>query len=144
MSSPHASTSDRLRTWWRERSTPISAAAATMNPSISRSWCTPADCTKTRWPNSIFITPSARGERTALWLQQNRTEPGSVGMPRPLSAILKCADHREQPPRGGVIGLDPAFEPVGQDPRAFVVDAAPAHVDGLDPVGGHRLDRIEV
>ena len=66
MSSPQLSMSSKLRTRWREMSMPISAATATMKPSTPNSLKTPADWTKTCLPCSVFMIPSAIGERTAL------------------------------------------------------------------------------
>ena len=45
---------------------------------------------------------------------------------------MQRADQGEQPPRRLEIEPDPAFQPRGQQLRALVVQAAPAHVDRLD------------
>ena len=49
-----------------------------------------------------------------------------------VTADMQDADQGEQPTRGVEVDLDLAREPLAQQLGAFVVQAAPAHVDGLD------------
>src|SRR6516162_5330847 len=61
-----------------------------------------------------------------------------------LSFPVQHADQREQPPGGFEIYPYLAFQPLLQGARAFIVNAAPAHVDGLDLVGSRGADRLIV
>src|SRR6056297_4097109 len=82
------------------------------------------------------------GERTALWSQQNSTEEGSLPLKSPPE--MQHADEGEEPPRGVVIDLHLAREPLLDHPRALVVDATAGHVDRLDLGRRHGLDRVEI
>src|SRR5215831_9850520 len=53
---------------------------------------------------------------------------------------IKREDQGEKPPGGVEIGLDLAFEAFAQKLRAFVVHAAPSHVDGFDALGYSLAD----
>src|SRR3546814_18722894 len=55
----------------------------------------------------------------------------------PYTSLVRA---REQPARGDEVDLDLAAEAFLQQLGAFVVQAAPAHVDGLDARRTRRLD----
>jgi hypothetical protein len=94
----------------------------------------PADCRKTRVPKRDFDKPSAIGERTALWSQQNSTDPGRFGAN--ASALeVENADQREKAARGQIIYLNFAFKPLLQHPRTFIVNTSAAHIDRFDLAG---------
>src|SRR4029077_15686885 len=57
---------------------------------------------------------------------------------------MQDADQREQAPRSVAVELDLAGEGLAQEIGAFVVQAAPAHVDGLDLRGRGGLDGMVV
>src|SRR5665213_119484 len=61
-----------------------------------------------------------------------------------LALPVQHADQREQPARGFEIDPHLAFQPLLQRARALVVDAAAAHVDGLDLVRRRGPDRLVV
>src|SRR5687768_11914219 len=112
-----------------DMSMPISSMTARTKPSISLAR-TPTESTKIRLPCRYFRSPSAIGERIELCVQQNSTLPG--WLPMPASRLhVQGTDQREQPPRRPEIHLDLAGQPVPQDLGPFVVQAAPAHVDGF-------------
>jgi hypothetical protein len=45
---------------------------------------------------------------------------------------MQYADQSEEPPRGLEVDIDLAFQPLDQQFRALIVNAAPGHVDGFD------------
>src|SRR5438874_6087456 len=69
-------------------------------------------------------------------------------LPQRTSCVLPLpvqdADQREQPPGSFEIDSYLALQPLLQRARAFVVDAAAAHVDRLDLVGRGGADRLVV
>ena len=81
----------------------------------------------------------AAGEQHRLWART------ALGLLPPRSALpVQHADQREQPARGVEIDRHLVLEPLHQDVRAVVVDAAPAHVDRLDLVGRRGADGLIV
>src|SRR6185503_18021363 len=89
---------------------------------------------------------AAIGERTALRLQAKRTAPGRSASPpgKASSLPVERADEREQASRCGDVDQDLALEPLHEETAAFVMQAAPSHVDGLDARGRRGLDRLVV
>src|SRR4029450_5936807 len=86
---------------------------------------------------------AAIGERTALRLQAKRTAPGRSAAPANGSALpMQRAEQREQAACGRKVDGDLALEPLHQELAAFVVNAAPPHVDRFDLRGRLRLDRL--
>src|ERR1051325_4862439 len=90
---------------------------------------------------------AAMGLRTALSVQANRTAPGSsspLGPRKALALQMQDADQGEQPARGVGIDLDLSLQPLPEQRGAFVVYAAPAHVQGLDLLRRRLADGLEV
>src|SRR6056297_693611 len=90
------------------------------------------------------MMPSAMGERTALWSQQKSTDWGSSCTIPASAPEMQNADQGEKAPRGVIVDAGLALKPFLKDARAFVVDAPPGHVDGVDLAGRHVLDSIEI
>ena len=61
-----------------------------------------------------------------------------------LPLPVQDADQREQPARGFEIDPHLALQALLQRARAFVMDAAAAHVDGLDLVRRRGADRLVI
>ena len=55
---------------------------------------------------------------------------------------MEGADQGEEAPRGVEVGPGLALEARLEDRRTFVVEGAPAHVEGLDPLRGRVADRL--
>src|SRR6056297_4353166 len=83
------------------------------------------------------------GDRVALWSQQNSTEDGKSAATW-SAAEMQHANQGEKAPRGVCIDLGLAFEALLQNPRPFVVNAPPGHIDRLDLRRRQRLDRVEI
>src|SRR5215217_152201 len=128
------------------RSPPSSSmtAAAKGSTSVSPgSRLRPTLSTKTDRPCASFISASAIGERTLLKLQANNTAPGSAST-RASAPPVQGADEGEQPTRGVQVGLHLAVQSRLKQRRAFVVQAAPAHIEGLDLPGRRVADGLVV
>src|SRR4029078_11893608 len=128
-----------------DRSMPISSMTATAKGSVSPAR-TPADSTYMRLPAWWRGWAAAIGERTALRRQAKRTAPGRSACPtgKASSLPVERADEREQASRRGDVDEDLALEPLHEEAAAFVMQAAPSHVDGLDARGRRGLDRLVV
>src|SRR6478752_10702381 len=61
-----------------------------------------------------------------------------------LTLPVQDGDEREQPARGLEVDPHLALQPLLQRARALVMDAAAAHIDGLDLVRRRRADRLVV
>src|SRR5271168_1248419 len=86
---------------------------------------------------------AAIGDRTELRPQANSTASGRVadGGIEPSALPVQDRDQGEQPARGLEIEIDLSLEPFHHDARAFVVQAAPAHIERLDAVRCRGADR---
>src|SRR5688572_27011630 len=94
--------------------------------------------------SSSFAIPflwRACGRSSGRHVHENRAEdalgPSKIKSPnieQPVGRALKRqrADQREQPARGQEIDCDLALKAFAQQGRAVVMQAAPAHVDGLE------------
>src|ERR1700688_3138922 len=161
-----SSSSSKVIGWWPEISWPSSAIAATANGSSSP-LRTPADFTYSAFGNMCCSRLSDIGERTLFRPHANSTACGARGregastwlnffrlghdlFEQPLHTFsghalpfpVQHADQREQPAGGFEIDPHLALQALLQRARAFVVDAAAAHVDGLDLVRGRSADRL--
>src|SRR5260370_20670540 len=74
-----------------------------------------------------------------LWLQANSTLPGRRMLVSP--SYVQHAQQGEQPARGVEVDINLARELLSQQLRAFIVQAAPSHVDRFDPRRTGRADR---
>src|SRR3546814_18276893 len=93
--------------------------------------------TDTLFPYTTLFRSSATARNSAC----RRTAPLRGDRPW-LTADVENADQREQPARGSEVDLDLAVEALAQQLGAFVVQAAPAHIDGLEDrksVGRERV-----
>ena len=79
-----------------------------------------------------FISASAIGERTAFSVQAEQDAAREARATLAHAPDVQDADQREQAPRGVEVELDLAGQALAQQLGAFVVQAAAAHVDGLD------------
>src|SRR5471032_629215 len=140
--------SSKAFAWCPAMSSPISAIAATAKPSTS--WArTPTESTKSRAPWSRRRIAAAIGERIAFQLQQNSTLDGgraglSLGRVTGLNSNMQDAQQCEE--TAGRVGVEQDLfgEPLAQQLRALVVQAAPPHVDRLDLRRAGALDRVVV
>ena len=57
---------------------------------------------------------------------------------------MQDADQRKEAPGGIVIDIGLALQAVLQDPSAFIMDAAPRHIDGFDLTWRQFLDGLVV
>jgi hypothetical protein len=90
---------------------------------------------------------AAIGLRTALSVQANRAGPAAPRHWAPASRQpFRCSTQmqREQPPRRIEIDIDLALEAFAQQRRAFVVQAAAAHVERFDLRRRRIADRLEI
>src|SRR5215469_4647607 len=90
---------------------------------------------------------AAIGLRTEFSVQAKSTAPGSSSPlgPRNGSALqMQHAKEREEPASGIEIDVDLALEALFQKRRAFVVQAAPPHVERFDLMRGRIADRLEI
>ena len=85
------------------------------------------------------MMPSAIGERTELWsaTEQNRVRKRLHA----LASEMQHADQREKAAGGVGVDIGLSLKPLLQDAAAFVVNAAPGHVDGFDLAGRQRFSR---
>ena len=111
----------------------IEVALAARRPSRQRRSC-PIRCLNRARRHRRAHRIQSAGEQHEL----RPASPAIALQPFPM----QHADQREQPPRGVEIDLHLVLEPVHQDAGAFVVQAAPAHVDRFDPVRRRGADRL--
>src|SRR3981189_2216923 len=133
LSPSQSSSSSNVVGLWPEMSWPSSAITATANGSSS-AFLTPADFTYSARGNICCSRLSAIGERTLLKPHANSTACGVRAAIRALALRVQNGDQREQPAGGFEIAPPLAVQPFHQGARALVVNAAAAHVDGLDLV----------
>src|SRR5271154_6631026 len=110
-------------------SIPISSMTAMAKGSTGCA-CTPTESTKTRRACRRRSIAAAIGERIELKLQAKSTLPGSRAIHS--ASDVQHADEGEEPARGVEVDLDLVRQPLPQQLRALVVQAAPAHVESLD------------
>src|ERR1700720_3022623 len=122
-------------------SRPISAITAAAKGSSSP-LRTPAEPTYTPRPKICPNKAAAIGERTELSPQANSTASGGRDCGGIASSALPVQDRdqSEKAARGAEIDVDLALEPLHHQVRAFVVQTAPRHIEGLDAVGRRRAD----
>src|SRR5262249_50001292 len=89
---------------------------------------------------SSWPPPSASAARFAY----SRRGRFPEAHPRGLSPDMQNADQGEETARRGAVELDLSGKPLAQQVGALVVQAAPAHVDGLDLRGRSGPDGLIV
>src|SRR5689334_15490296 len=134
---------DRAHPSWRPRTShkvpAETSASAGFRPSANarrsgrRQTARPVDCALGAPPPPLRIFRLAHG----LIGKPLHTFPGHA-----LSLPVQYADQREEPARGFEIDPHLALQPFLQRARTFVMDAATAHVDGLDLVRRSCPDRL--
>jgi hypothetical protein len=88
---------------------------------------------------------AAMGERTAFMVQTNSTDAiPAMGSAHAQPSQMQHAEQREQAPRGIEIDVDLALQARLQQRRAFVVQAAAAHVERFDLRRRRGADRLEI
>ena len=66
-----------------------------------------------------------------LWSQQNRTEPG-ISAHTGLCPEVENANQCEEASCGVGVNIGFTFLTLLQDPRPFIVNTTPCHIDGLN------------
>src|SRR6185312_11884555 len=94
-------------------------------------------------PCRCFSSASAIGERIELKVQARSTLEGSRAIAR-SGPDMQDAEQREEPARRAEVDHHALGQALAQYLRAFVVQAAPSHVDRLDARRARRADRLEI
>src|SRR6185312_5080012 len=94
-------------------------------------------------PCRCLSSASAIGERIELKVQARSTLEGSRAIFR-SGPDMQDAEQREEPARGAEVDHHALGQPLAQQLRAFVVQAATAHVDRLDARRAGRANRLEI